>query len=194
MRLSDKQAVHTTDLIKDKISLVTFEGTRMAEVRHCLSSTLIWTADPARPATRHVVRGRAGHQGQEPRRIPSRAGKRPLCRSLTVMLTHGVAQINIQENPMKSWLVSMFVASMRRSVPPHQHPTFVLSHQSLEYLRDPMGMTNKLIGYVFLVDQHFKVRWAGCGFATAQEAGSLANCTRLLLKRFEKERKGGPAP
>jgi len=48
-----------------------------------------------------------------------------------------------------------------------------------------MAMANKLLGYAYLVDQDCKIRWAGCGFATADERGALAVGTRILLERLK---------
>ncbi|KAG9124787.1 Mitochondrial ATPase complex subunit atp10 [Ceratobasidium sp. 392] len=75
-------------------------------------------------------------------------------------------------------------------------PTYILSHQNMEFLRVPLvsdarpGMENKHIGYTYLIDENLKVRWAGCGFARPEEAEALANCTRILLERLD----SSPAP
>ncbi|BGP55308.1 Mitochondrial ATPase complex subunit atp10 [Rhodotorula sphaerocarpa] len=96
--------------------------------------------------------------------------------------------INLQENPLKGFLVSMFLSSLRRTVPASQQPTYLLSHQSLEYLRAPMGMENKHVGYVFLVDGKRKIRWAGCSWATVDEEEALRKCAHVLVERL-----GAPA-
>ncbi|KAM0787779.1 hypothetical protein ACM66B_003834 [Microbotryomycetes sp. NB124-2] len=93
--------------------------------------------------------------------------------------------INLQENPLKSFLVSMFVSSLRHQVPSQYHSTYMLSHQSLEYLREPMGMTNKHVGYVYLVDWDGKVRWAGCSWATVDEEEALRKCSHVLVQRLK---------
>ncbi|GAA6064624.1 hypothetical protein JCM10212_006069 [Sporobolomyces blumeae] len=93
--------------------------------------------------------------------------------------------INLQENPLKSFLVSMFVASLRKTVPVEYHPTYLLSHQSLEYLREPLGMPNKHVGYVFLVDWNKKIRWAGCSWATVDEEEALRKCSHVLVERLK---------
>ncbi len=47
-----------------------------------------------------------------------------------------------------------------------------------------MGYENKHLGYVYLVDENCKIRWAGCGFAIDdQERLALFDCTRALLER-----------
>lgn len=80
----------------------------------------------------------------------------------------------------------MFLSSLRKVVPARQQPTYLLSHSSLEYLREPMGMLNKHVGYVFLVDAGGKVRWAGGGWATSEEEESLRKCAHVLVNRRRK--------
>lgn len=81
----------------------------------------------------------------------------------------------------------MFLSTLRRSIPVSQQPSYLLSHQSLEYLREPMGMENKHVGYVFLVDWNCKIRWAGCSWATLEEEESLRKCSHVLLGQLKKE-------
>ncbi|KAG8682489.1 Mitochondrial ATPase complex subunit atp10 [Ceratobasidium sp. 395] len=94
-------------------------------------------------------------------------------------------QINLQENLLKSWLVSLFLSGLRKQVPEEFQSTYILSHQNMEFLRVPLGMENKHIGYTYLIDENLKVRWAGCGFARPEETEGLANCTRILLERLD---------
>lgn len=54
-----------------------------------------------------------------------------------------------------------------------------------------MGMTNSKVGYVYLIDENLKIRWAGCADATEKEAQALECCTGVLIKRLEE--KSGPA-
>jgi ATPase complex subunit ATP10 len=96
-------------------------------------------------------------------------------------------QINLQENALRSLLVNVFVSAIRAQVPAPLRRTYLLSRQSLEYLREPLGMSNAYIGYTFLVDEELRVRWAACGDAMPEEAEGLERCVGLLLER----RKGG---
>jgi mitochondrial ATPase complex subunit ATP10 len=57
----------------------------------------------------------------------------------------------------------------------------------MEYVRDPLGMTNSKVGYVYLIDENLKIRWGGCADATKKEAESLERCTGVLLKRLEED-------
>ncbi|KAI6148539.1 ATPase assembly factor ATP10 [Pisolithus tinctorius] len=98
-------------------------------------------------------------------------------------------QINLQENLLKSWLVSLFLTSIARSVPRELHPTYLVSSQNVEYVREPLGMTNKHVGYVYLVDENLKVRWAGCADAKVEETRALEQCTGVLINRLQKKNK-----
>ena len=95
-------------------------------------------------------------------------------------------QINLQENLLKSWLVSLFLSSIAKTVPKELHPTYLVSSQSVELVREPLGMTNKHVGYVYLVDENLKVRWAGCADAKVEETRALETCAGVLLSRLDK--------
>lgn len=45
-------------------------------------------------------------------------------------------QINMQENKLKWALLSLFLSSLRRSVPEEYRSTYLVSTQSLEYLKE----------------------------------------------------------
>ncbi|KAE8226019.1 hypothetical protein CF319_g1333 [Tilletia indica] len=51
------------------------------------------------------------------------------------------------------------------------------------YLRSALHLHNKHVGYVFLVDQRCRIRWAGGGFAEEGEREALRACTGVLLAR-----------
>lgn len=50
-------------------------------------------------------------------------------------------------------------------------------------MREPLGMTNSRIGYVYLVDENLKIRWAACADAMEEEEEALVRCTGVLLDR-----------
>ncbi|KAG0695922.1 ATPase assembly factor ATP10 [Suillus ampliporus] len=97
-------------------------------------------------------------------------------------------QINLQENLLKSFLVSLFLSSIAKSVPPELHSTYLVSSQNMEFLREQLGMVNKHVGYVYLVDDNLKIRWAGCADAKVEETNALEQCTGVLLNRLDKKR------
>ncbi|KAH9941739.1 ATP10 protein-domain-containing protein [Epithele typhae] len=92
-------------------------------------------------------------------------------------------QINLQDNRMKTFLISMFVSGIRKSVSPEYWPTYLVSSQHMEYLRDPLGINNKVVGYVYLVDPNLKIRWAACADPKEEEVAALQTCATVLLNR-----------
>ncbi|EMD35586.1 hypothetical protein CERSUDRAFT_139425 [Gelatoporia subvermispora B] len=98
-------------------------------------------------------------------------------------------QINLQENLLRSLLVSLFTSGIKKSVPESLWPTYLVSNQNMDYIRDDLGMTNRHIGYVYLVDEQCRVRWAGCADPRPEESAALSVCASVLLKRHETPKK-----
>ncbi|KAG9011440.1 Mitochondrial ATPase complex subunit atp10 [Tulasnella sp. 427] len=96
-------------------------------------------------------------------------------------------QINLQENLLKSAIVSLSKSSIKRTIPKEFHETYIHSSQNMEMLRKPLGFENKHLGFVYLVDENLKVRWAGCGYAKEEEGYYLMELTNKLLQRLQGE-------
>ncbi|KAI0654418.1 ATP10 protein-domain-containing protein [Cubamyces menziesii] len=103
-------------------------------------------------------------------------------------------QINLQDNQLKSFLVSLFMSSIRNGVPEALWPTYLISSENIEYLREPLGIANRHVGYVYLVDPNMKIRWAGCADPKAEEIAALRTCTSVLLDRITKQQESAEAP
>jgi mitochondrial ATPase complex subunit ATP10 len=41
--------------------------------------------------------------------------------------------------------------------------SYFVSFDNVDYVRDAIGLENKYVGYVYLVDWEGRIRWAGCG-------------------------------
>ena len=49
-------------------------------------------------------------------------------------------QINLQDNPLRGFLVSLFTNRLKTQIPEKMHKSYMLSSQNMEYLREPIGM------------------------------------------------------
>jgi mitochondrial ATPase complex subunit ATP10 len=87
---------------------------------------------------------------------------------------------------MKALLVKLFIGRLKAIVPPEFQENYLVSSQNMEYVREAMGMTNSKVGYVFLIDEKLRIRWAACSDAMAEEIQALESCTGVLLKRLER--------
>lgn len=85
----------------------------------------------------------------------------------------GVAQmvdINIEENSMKAMIISLFQWRLKASKAKGDWGKyFIVKRGVSERIRETIGLLNGRVGYVYLVDQDCKIRWAGSGDAEGTE-------------------------
>jgi ATPase complex subunit ATP10 len=93
-------------------------------------------------------------------------------------------EINVETNWLKALLVRLFMGSTRRRYPTEQHGRYFLVTKGFSGpLQEQIGMMNGMVGYVYLLDEACKIRWAGCGLATPDELTSLNNGIRRLIEQ-----------
>lgn len=101
--------------------------------------------------------------------------------------SHSKAQrveINTEDNWSKEWLIRMFMWNMRRKIPQEQHGKYFLVRKGFtEDLKSAIGMANSRVGYVYLLDEQCKIRWAGSSVASQTELESLNNGLRRLVTK-----------
>ncbi|KAF2035012.1 hypothetical protein EK21DRAFT_85113 [Setomelanomma holmii] len=85
-----------------------------------------------------------------------------------------MVDINIEENSMKAWIIAMFQWRLRASKAKEDWGKyFVVKKGVSEKIRETIGLLNGRVGYVYLVDQDCKIRWAGSGNAEGSEMDDL---------------------
>lgn len=89
----------------------------------------------------------------------------------------GLAQmvdINIEENSMKAWIISLFQWQLRASRPKEDWGKYFIIRKGVsERIRETIGLLNGRVGYVYLVDQNCKIRWAASANAEGTEVEDL---------------------
>lgn len=91
--------------------------------------------------------------------------------------------INLEENMLKAWLIQMFMGRMRAKLPQEQHARYFLVRKGLdEGLKEAIGMLNSRVGYVYLVDENCRIRWAGSGPAEPEELEALNSGVHRLIQ------------
>ncbi|KAH0614484.1 uncharacterized protein H6S33_000120 [Morchella sextelata] len=116
-------------------------------------------------------------------------------RTFTAGLEEGPVQrvdVNVETNPLKAWLVRVFVPRIRAGVGEGAWGRYFLVQRGLEEeVRERMAYVNEKVGYVYLVDWDCRIRWAGSGRAGEEERAALRRGVAKLgedWRRLEGER------
>ena len=100
-----------------------------------------------------------------------------------------VVNLSIQEGRVLGFLKSFIMNSVFKNVPPERHERTLLYFGQCEELRDIVRMHNNKTCYVYLLDGEGRVRFAGSGKASEEEAQRLIQFAKKLTatrtdKRF----------
>lgn len=151
---SPKQPQNTTSLLRGRISVVSMFSSAWAEAQ-----VKTFTGETENPDLYTILKSSGG---------PSVAQK---------------VDVNLEENAFKAWLVRMFMGRLRKISPPEQHERYFLVRGGLtDTIKESIGMMNTKVGYVYLLDENCRIRWAGSGPAQEDEIDGLNNGVRKLLE------------
>jgi ATPase complex subunit ATP10 len=85
-----------------------------------------------------------------------------------------MVDVNIEENSVKAWIIALFQWRLRASKPKEDwNKYFVVRKGVTEKIRETIGLLNGRVGYVYVVDQDCKIRWAASGNAEGSEMDDL---------------------
>ncbi|KIH86626.1 F1F0 ATP synthase assembly protein Atp10 [Sporothrix brasiliensis 5110] len=98
-----------------------------------------------------------------------------------------LVQINYEDNAMRAWLVRLFRGSLRKRVNERDRERYLLVRQGVtDDIRENIGLLNSKVGYIYLLDQQCRIRWAGSGSSQPEERQSLAKGVQRLLSEAKK--------
>ena len=102
--------------------------------------------------------------------------------------TAQIVNVNYESNSGKAWLIRLFMGSLRRKFLEQNWDKYFLVQGGItDHIRESIGLLNSKVGYVFLVDQHCRIRWAASGNSQTDELDGLAKGFRKLVVDLEKE-------
>lgn len=159
---SPKQPQNTTSLFSGRISVVNVFSSVWAETQ-----VATFTSEKHNPGLYKILNGVKGG----------------------VKVAQKV-DINLEENRFKAWLVRMFMWQIRGKFAKEQHDRYFLVRKGItDGIKESIGMMNSKVGYVYLLDENCRIRWAGSGPAQGPEIDALNNGVKRLLeeKRISKE-------
>ncbi|KAF2088746.1 hypothetical protein K490DRAFT_20786, partial [Saccharata proteae CBS 121410] len=96
----------------------------------------------------------------------------------------GMAQkvdINVEDNMLKRAILRMFLGRVKRTTTTKWGNYFLVDRAISDEIKDTIGVLNSKVGYVYLVDQECRIRWAACANAHDEEREYLVNGLKKLL-------------
>ncbi|RKF62496.1 Mitochondrial ATPase complex subunit ATP10 [Erysiphe neolycopersici] len=104
--------------------------------------------------------------------------------------SRGLAQIvsiNFEENALKAMLIRLFMRSLRKKLGEGNWGRYFLVQKGLTMeIREMIGLLNSKVGYIYLLDDQCKIRWAGSGFSEEDERSSLSKGLKRLIEEQSK--------
>ena len=104
-----------------------------------------------------------------------------------ILKEHGdVAQmvdINIEENSMKAWIIALFKWQLKAKRSQEEWGRYFVVRKGVsEKIRETIGLLNGRVGYVYVVDEECRIRWAGSGDAEGTEMQDMNKGFRKLVE------------
>jgi ATPase complex subunit ATP10 len=91
-------------------------------------------------------------------------------------------EINIEENPLKAWIIKIFAFKQRVQRRKEDWGKYFVVRKGVDQrIRETIGLLNGRVGYVYLLDQNCKIRWAGSADAEGTEKEDLTRGLRRLI-------------
>lgn len=100
-----------------------------------------------------------------------------------------MVQINLEEDALKAMVIRLFRPSLRRRIAEPDWGRYFLVKKGLTHeIRDAIGLLNSKVGYIYLLDGHCRIRWAGSGVCEGTEKEGLVRCTKRLIEEASRQR------
>ncbi|POS88178.1 hypothetical protein EPUL_000185 [Erysiphe pulchra] len=98
-----------------------------------------------------------------------------------------LVSINFEENSLKAMLIKLFMRSLRKRLGEENWGRYFLVQKGLTIeIREMIGLLNSKVGYIYLLDDQCKIRWAGSGFSEEDERMSLLKGVKKLIEERSK--------
>jgi ATPase complex subunit ATP10 len=94
-----------------------------------------------------------------------------------------MVDINIEENSMKAWIIALFKWQLKAKRSQEEWDRYFVVRKGVsEKIRETIGLLNGRVGYVYVVDEECKIRWAGSGDAEGTEMEDMNRGFRKLVE------------
>lgn len=100
-----------------------------------------------------------------------------------------IVDINIETDTMKWWLLRIFSYRLKRNLTHDgQDRYFMVRRGVSEIMKEAIGLLNDKVGFVYLLDQECRIRWAGSARSMEEEKESLVRGLKRLALEAKRDR------
>ena len=97
--------------------------------------------------------------------------------------TAQMVDINIEENSLKAWIIALFKWQLKAKRSQEEWGRYFIVRKGVsEKIRETIGLLNGRVGYVYVVDEECRIRWAGSGDAEGTEMQDMNKGFRKLVE------------
>lgn len=94
-----------------------------------------------------------------------------------------MVDINIETARLRWWILRLFSYRLRSALSPEgQARYFMVGREVSDIVKEAIGLLNDKVGYVYLVDEDCKIRWAGSARAEEHEKVSMVKGLKRLVQ------------
>lgn len=100
--------------------------------------------------------------------------------------------INMENNWIRWWLLQTFRGNLRKGKSEEEQRRYFMVRRGVDdVMKEAIGALNDKVGFVYLVDEDCKIRWAGSADAEAGEKESMVRSLKQLVQeaRVPKEKR-----
>jgi ATPase complex subunit ATP10 len=95
--------------------------------------------------------------------------------------------IHYEPNTLRWWLIQLFKGNLRRGKSVEEQKRYFMVRRGVsEEMKESIGLLNESVGYVYLVDQECRIRWAGNAVAEPAERESMVRGLKRLIEEARK--------
>lgn len=98
-----------------------------------------------------------------------------------------IVDLNMPEGMLKSFFVNLAKSNIKKKIQPERIGSYLIapSNTFSSSIREALKCDNLCSGYIYLLDDKSRIRWATSGFATDQEFALMWKCVKGLQKELE---------
>lgn len=90
-------------------------------------------------------------------------------------------QVSVNEGPFQKWLEFIYAYNLRKTIPVAEQGKYAIRSGDFAQERAFLGIENRSIPHIFLVDKAGRLRWRACGVCTDRDRSQIKQVADKLL-------------